>query len=107
MSLKYLIPPEEGFEQCTYYVAEVSAFPGNPIHSCILAVGFCKDGIPSDNSSYIFNRTYDSEATSIKELYYIKAIKKIDITVPNRGKLVSGLQNIFELEQYNLQRTQK
>ena len=110
MALKYLIPPAEGWEQNTYYVAEVAATPNNPIHACILAVGFFESRdskIPSRFSSYIFNMSHDPEAKEITEFYYIKAIEKINMKIFNSDKCVSNLTNIFELERYNIQKGQQ
>ena len=105
--LKYFIPPKEGLKQLTYYTVEVSFSIGNSIHKAILGVGSLNDNNLPCRNSYLFNITYNPEATLYTDAYYIRVIKEIDTQIPNQDKFVSDIQNIFELEQHNIQRTEK
>lgn len=106
--LKYFIPPPEGLKPLTYYTVEVSFRPGNPIHTAILGVGFLdnKNNLPYEDT-HLFNIAYETEATLYTNAYYIKVIREIDTQIPNINKQVKDIQNIFELEQHNIQRIQK
>lgn len=105
--LKYFIPPPEGLKIKTYYVVEVSFEISNPIHRAILGVGFLNGNNLPCADSYLFNITYNPEATLYTKAYYIKVIREIDTQRPSQDKFVSDIKNIFELEQHNIQRIQK
>ena len=105
----YHIPPKEGWKVHSYYVVEVSTSPGNPIFEAILYTGFL-DNTKSypreflDNTksyprgySGIFNPSMKPEFVSMKTFEYIKAIRKIDMVIPNINKQMTEL-NLFELK---------
>lgn len=81
----YHIPPEEGWKEHSYYVVKISMYKNNPTHSAILYTGFLDliTGIPLGNSG-IFSPLMKSELIPITHFEYIKAIRKIDMTVPKK-----------------------
>lgn len=86
------IPLEEGWEERAYYVVEVSGGRGNPIFLGILYTGFLdKKGNPQGYSG-IFNPTMEPEFLPLSQFRYIKAIRKIDVDIPNKGKDISNLK---------------
>ena len=99
-NLKYFIPPSEGLKPYTYYVVEVAFNISNPIHKAILAVQDIGNNIPI--VGYLFNSSYDPEACSYNKAYYIRVLRKIDVSTPNNGKFIHDIQNIFELEHHNI-----
>jgi len=88
MKKQILIPPKNGWKQ-GYYVVEVAKHDNNPIHSCIMSVGFVQDEKPSGIFNYIFNLSHEPESCSIKEYRYIKAIRKIDMSILNQSKTIA------------------
>ena len=104
--LKYFIPPPEGLKIKTYYVVEVAFNIGNPIHKAILGVSFLNEyNLP--NQAFLFSSSYEPEIQLYTKAYYIKVIREIDTQIPGQDKFVSDIKNIFELEQHNIQRTNK
>ena len=82
MTEYFHIPPEDGWEENTYYVCEVS-----------------KDR----EFSGVFNPLMDQKFSPLKNFKYIKAIHKIDMTIPNKDKQIKEL-NIFELKDHMKER---
>ena len=94
----YHIPPEGGWEAQSYYVVGVSGHKGNPIFKAILYTGFLETGTDYPlGYSGVFNPTMDPEFISVKEFEFIKAIRKIDMSIPNGGKDITKL-NGFEMK---------
>jgi len=94
----YHIPPEEGWKPHSYYVVEVSGHKGNPIFKAILYTGFLDEKTKCPlGCSGIFNPTMEPEFMELKHFEYIKAIRKIDMSIPNGGKDITKL-NGFELK---------
>lgn len=93
----YHIPPKGGWELQSHYVVEVSMGHGNPIFQAILYTGFLNgpNNTPGGYSG-IFIGTSESHP-DIRKFMYIKAIRKIDMEVPNKGKQIKELLNVFEL----------
>ena len=88
----YHIPPEGGLESQSYYVVEVSESKG------ILYAGFldAKTKTPLGYSG-IFNPIMKPEFMNLKHFKYIKAIWKIDMSIPNNGKDITEL-NVVEMK---------
>ena len=97
------IPPEGGWEEKTYYVCEVSIEYGNPILSVIMYSGFLNTTLEPGTLSGVINPLGYNEYTPLKDYKYIKAIHKIDMTIPNKGKQIKEL-NIFELKDHMKER---
>ena len=93
----YHIPPKGGWEPKSNYVVEVSVYHGNPIFKAILYTGFLNgpNNTPGGYSG-IFINTGDSHS-DLKDFMYIKAIRKIDMEIPNQGKQIKELSDVFEL----------
>ena len=106
-NLKYFIPPSEGLKQKTNYKVEVTFKVNQPIQTEILAVGYLNHkGLPSEHSSGLLVQNQHGPAyTAYTKAYYIKVIEEIQKEIP--FKYISDIQNIFELEHHNIQRTQK
>ena len=101
MAEYFHIPPEGGWEENTHYVCEVSKDYGNPVFEAILYSGFLTKNLEPGSISSVFT-LYD-EYTPLKVFKYIKAIRKIDMTIPNKGKQIKEL-NIFELKDHMKER---
>lgn len=80
------IPPVGGWEPHSYYVVELSVGKDNPIFSGVLYTGFLDDSGELKRHSVIF---VDSKIELLPYFKYLKAIRKIDTDVPNKGKLIS------------------
>lgn len=104
MQSYYHIPPKGGWEPQSHYVVEVSAFKGNPIFRAILYTGFLngKDNQPGGYSG-LFIGTSECY-NDLRKFKYIKAISKIDMSIPNAGKQIEDLHNVFELEYHKKER---
>ena len=91
----YHIPPKGGWEPQSHYVVEVSVGHGNTIFKAILYTGFLNgpNNTPGGYSGIFVNTTYPD----IRKFMYIKAIRKIDMEIPNQGKQIKELSNVFEL----------
>ena len=75
-----------GWEPSTYYVVEVCMNSGNPIFQDIFYSGFLTDnGYPNG-----YNRLFDSER-EIKDVLYLRAIRKIDKNITNQSKMISDV----------------
>ena len=100
----YHIPPKGGWEPQSHYVVEVSAFDGNPIFKAILYTGFL-NGSNNEPEGYsgLFIGTAESY-NNLRKFKYIKAIRKIDMEIPNKGKQIKDLDNVFELEYHKKER---
>ena len=100
----YHIPPKGGWEPQSHYVVEVSAFDGNPIFKTILYTGFL-NGPNNEPGGYsgLFISTAESH-DNLRKFKYIKAIRKIDMEIPNAGKQIKELHNVFELEYHKKER---
>ena len=100
----YHIPPEGGWEERAYYTVEVSGGKGNPIFLGILYTGFLsKEGTPQGYSG-IFNPTMEPEFLPLHHFQYIKAISKIDVSIPNKGKDITEI-NVFEMKIHEKDKT--
>ena len=94
MATYFHIPPEGGWEERSYYVVEVSGGKGNPIFLGILYTGFLsKDGRPQGYSG-IFNPTMEPEFLPLHHFQYIKAVNKINVSIPNKGKDITKIKGI-------------
>lgn len=101
MATYFHIPPEGGWEEHTCYVVEFSKQQGTPISVAIVEVGFLgKEKSPALSEKLIIKGWFtDILIGPIKDFQYIKVIRKIDMSIPNRGKQIREL-NIFELKQH-------
>ena len=96
MATYFHIPPEGGWEERSYYVVEVSGGKGNPIFLGILYTGFLsKDGRPQGYSG-IFNPTMEPEFLPLHHFQYIKAVNKINVSIPNKGKDTTEIKGLNE-----------
>lgn len=103
MAEYFHIPPEGGWEENTYYVCEVSTGYGNLVFEAILYSGFLIMSREDREFSGVFSPLMDQEFSPLKNFKYIKAIRKIDMTIPNKGKQIKEL-NIFELKDHMKER---
>lgn len=103
MAEYFHIPPEGGWEENTYYVCEVSREHGNLIFEAILYSGFLIMSREYREFSGVFNPLKDKVFSPLSHFKYIKAIRKIDMTIPNKGKQIKEL-NIFELKDHMKER---
>ena len=103
MAEYFHIPPEGGWEKDTYYVCEVSIEYGNPIFEAIIYSGFLSMAQEPGNFSGVLSPLGYNEYVPLKDYKYIKAIRKIDMTIPNKGKQIKEL-NIFELKDHMKER---
>ena len=103
MAEYFHIPPEGGWEENTYYVCEVSTGYENPILNAIMYSGFLIRSLEYREFSEVFNPLMDQAFRPLKDFKYIKAIRKIDMTIPNKGKQIKEL-NIFELKDHMKER---
>ena len=104
MAEYFHIPPEGGWEENTYYVCEVSTGYGNPILSAIMYSGFLNTAIESSLfAGLVFSPLMDQKFRPLNYFKYMKVIRKIDMTIPNKGKQIKEL-NIFELKDHMKER---
>ena len=103
MAEYFHIPPEGGWEKDTYYVCEVSMAYENPIFVAIIYSGFLNRTQEPGNLSGVLSPLGYKEYVSLNDFKYIKAIRKIDMTIPNKGKQIKEL-NIFELKDHMQER---
>ena len=103
MAEYFHIPPEGGWEKDTYYVCEVSSDYGDPIFEAIIYSGLLNRTQEPGSLSGLFNPLGYNEYTPLKNYKYIKAIRKIDMSIPNKGKQIKEL-NIFELKDHMKER---
>ena len=103
MAEYFHIPPEGGWEENTYYVCEVSTGYGNHIFSAIMYSGFLNTTLELGGYSEVFSPFLGQKFRPLKDFKYIKAIRKIDMTIPNKGKQIKEL-NIFELKDHMKER---
>jgi len=90
----YHIPPEGGWERCSYYVVEVATHKRNPIFKAILYTGFLDKRTQQPlGYSGVFSSTLEPEFMDLKEFQYIKAIRKIDMSIPNERKDMTEIIN--------------
>ena len=99
MALTYFIPPPEGLEEHSLYAAEACMNLHNPIFKVMLRTGFLNAKNFLTSYCYVDHQDY---CHSIHAFYYLKAVRKLDDSIPNEMKLVKDLPNIFKLAQYKL-----
>ena len=69
-----IIPPKDGWEAQSWYLIEVSFFPGNPVHPKLFYTGF----LTSQGQPAGYNYLADDERLyQIHEVYYMKAIRQL------------------------------
>jgi hypothetical protein len=85
MEIKMKMPPREKtfnqkgyvFEEHTLYMVEVSYNKGNPIHNCLLWVGFLeREGGPGAYSKLI--NPVSGEVRTIRQPHYMEVVKKLE-----------------------------
>lgn len=104
MAEYFHIPPEGGWTENTYYVCEISREYGNPIFEAIMYSGLLNDALLELGIySGVFIPLMDKSFRPLKDFKYIKAIRKIDMTIPNKDKQIKEL-NIFELKDHMKER---
>ena len=103
MAEYFYIPPEGGLEENTYYVCEVSKDYGNLVFEAILYSGFLITAREYREFSGVFNPLMDQAFKQLKHFKYIKVIRKIDMSIPNKVKQIKEL-NIFELKDHMKER---
>ena len=103
MAEYFHIPPEGGWEENTYYVCEVSRDYETGIFEAILYSGFLSLVREPGGFSGVLSPLEYTPYTPLKDYKYIKAIHKIDMTIPNKGKQIKEL-NIFELKDHMKER---
>ena len=102
MTEYFHIPPEGGWEKDTYYVCEVSMDYESPVYAAIIYSGYLSITQEPGILSGVISPLY-KEYTPLKDYKYIKAIRKIDMTIPNKDKQIKEL-NIFELKDHMKER---
>lgn len=103
MAEYFHIPPEGGWEENTYYVCEVSKSYENPVYAAIIYSGYLSITQEPGTLSGVISPLRYKEYTPLKDYKYIKAIHKIDMTIPNKDKQIKEL-NIFELKDHMKER---
>ena len=103
MSEYFNIPLEGGWEKDTYYVCEVSMDYESPVFAAVMYSGCLNMIQEPGNLSRIFSPLGFIEDIPLKDFKYIKAIRKIDMTIPNKDKKIKEL-NIFELKDHMKER---
>ena len=103
MAEYFHIPPEGGWEENTFYVCEVSRAYENSIFEAVIYSGFLNRTQEPGNLSGVLSPSGYNEYIPLKDFKYIKAIRKIDMTIPNKGKQIKEL-NIFELKDHMKER---
>ena len=103
MAEYFHIPPEGGWEENTHYVCEVSTGYENPILSVIMYSGFLNTALELGVYSGVFSPLRDQKFRPLNYFKYMKAIRKIDMTIPNKGKQIKEL-NVFELKDHMKER---
>ena len=103
MAEYFHIPPSGGWEENTYYVCEVSMDYESPVFAAIVYSGFLNMIQEPGNLSRIFSHLWFIDDIPLKDFKYIKAIHKIDMTIPNKDKQIKDL-NIFELKDHMKER---
>lgn len=73
---KGIFPPENGWEDSTYYKVGCSFDSHNPIHMAILYTGFLDKGNPGSYSK-VWNPIW-GQVEHVKDIYFIKAIEKLN-----------------------------
>lgn len=71
---KIVIPPDEGIEGDTYYVAHVALSENNVVHKAIFFSGFWCDG---RGYASVWNHSYDIQIP-YRDISYLHIIKKIE-----------------------------
>ena len=103
MAEYFHIPPEGGWEENSLYICEVSTGYGNPIFSAIVYSGFLIRALELGAYSGVFSPLMDQAFRQLKDFKYIKVLRKIDMSIPNKGKQIKDL-NIFELKDHMKER---
>ena len=103
MAEYFHIPPEGGWEENTCYVCEVSMGYENPVYAAIIYSGYLSITQEPGTLSGVINPLGYNEYTQLKEYKYIKAIRKVNMSIPNKGKQIKEL-NIFELKDHMKER---
>ena len=103
MAEYFHIPPEGGWVKNTYYVCEVSKSYENSIFEAVIYSGLLNKALEPGNFSGVISPLGYKEYAPLKDFKYIKAIRKIDMSIPNKGKQIKEL-NIFELKDHMKER---
>jgi len=75
-----IIPPLEGWQEKTWYIADIKCFKGNPVHRAFFYSGFLngKNKTPGGYSGTMcLNYVDDNPPHEIHHLSYLKIIKKL------------------------------
>ena len=103
MAEYFHIPPEGGWEENSLYICEVSKSYENPVYAAIIYSGYQSITQEPGTLSGVISPLGYKEYTPLKDYKYIKAIRKIDMTIPNKDKQIKEL-NIFELKDHMKER---
>ena len=103
MTEYFHIPPKNGWEEDTYYVCEVSMDYESPVFAAIIYSGYSSITQKPGTLSIVINPLGYKKYTPLKHFKYIKIIRKIDMSIPNKGKQIKEL-NIFELKDHMKER---
>ena len=71
------IAPDKGWESNTYYIVEVAFSACNVVFRVIFYSGFVSDGKPCGYNGLLSTKLNDKP--EINELYYLKALEKLDL----------------------------
>ena len=82
MKAQTIIPPEDGWEAQSYYVVEVAMRMNNPIFCEIFYTGFLSGSKPGGYNKLL------STQNELKDVRYLKVIRKINSEIDNRLKMV-------------------
>ena len=72
-----IIPPQDGWQERTLYLVDVSYNEGNPIHRALFYSGFLDRGWPNgyNGVSQVLPNTSDADFDyDIHEVYYLKVV---------------------------------
>ena len=103
MAEYFHIPPEGGWEENSLYICEVSKSYENPVYAAIIYSGYLSITQEPGTLSGVISPLGYKEYTPLNHFKYMKVIRKIDMTIPNKGKQIKDL-NIFELKDHMKER---
>ncbi len=72
-------PPKGGWKKNTLYECEVSFSSKNPAHTCVFYSGFLNPKGEPSGYNRAFNPTWEDEIVRITDVYYLKAVRKLNV----------------------------
>jgi hypothetical protein len=72
-----IVVPEEGLQERTYYVVDVSYESGNPVHRAIFYTGFFDSKGNPCGYSQLWSASYEYARDFCRGVYYMKVVKNL------------------------------